>query len=99
MSLTANLALSQVKINRNRSIMTLLGIVLSAAMLTAVCGFVSSAKQTVYRALGMEANAPLHAALIAMGALSPPSGLDPGGVVTFTLTVAFVTLPCSSSRV
>lgn len=44
MRLTAKLAFSQIKRNRSRSIMTLLGIALSTAMLTAVCGFVASAK-------------------------------------------------------
>ena len=39
MKLTARLAYSQLKINRGRTIWTLLGIVLSVAMLTAVYGF------------------------------------------------------------
>ncbi|GHU49058.1 hypothetical protein FACS1894127_1230 [Clostridia bacterium] len=47
MKLTARLAYSQLKTNRKRTIWTLSGIVLSVAMLTAVCGFVASAKLAI----------------------------------------------------
>lgn len=42
MRLTAQLAYSQVKANRSRTLWTLLGILLSAALITAVCSFVAS---------------------------------------------------------
>ena len=42
MKLTAKLAKSQLKINRRRTVWTLIGIVLSAAMITAVFGFAAS---------------------------------------------------------
>lgn len=42
MKLTAKLAYSQIKINRRRTIWTLAGIILSVAMLTAICGFLAS---------------------------------------------------------
>jgi len=42
MKLTAKLAYSQLKVNRNRSTWTFLGIVLAAAMTAAVCGFAVS---------------------------------------------------------
>ena len=70
MKLTAKLALSQIKTNRNRSVMTLLGIGLSSAMLTAVCGFVTSAKATIDRALGYDyGNADYNYTLVAIGAV------------------------------
>lgn len=68
MKLTAKLALSQIKINRNRSAMTLLGIGLSSAMLTAVIGFVASAKATFDKALGYDYNnGDYNYTLVAMG--------------------------------
>jgi putative ABC transport system permease protein len=68
MKLTAKLALSQIKTNRNRSAMTLLGIGLSSAMLTAVCGFVASAKATIDKALGYDySNGNYNLALVVMG--------------------------------
>jgi putative ABC transport system permease protein len=68
MKLTAKLALSQIKTNRNRSAMTLLGIGLSSAMLTAVCGFVASAKATIDKALGYDySNGDHNFTLVAMG--------------------------------
>lgn len=42
MKLTAKLAYSQVKINRSRTMWTLIGIILSTALITAVCSFVAS---------------------------------------------------------
>jgi putative ABC transport system permease protein len=70
MKLTAKLALSQIKTNRNRSVMTLLGIGLSSAMLTAVCGFVASAKATIDKVLGYDyGNADYNFTLVAMGAV------------------------------
>ncbi|MDR0424932.1 MAG: ABC transporter permease [Clostridiales Family XIII bacterium] len=56
MKLTARLALAQVKAQKNRSLMTILGIGLSSAMLTAVCGFVASAKDAMDAALGTGGN-------------------------------------------
>jgi putative ABC transport system permease protein len=70
MKLTSKLALSQIKTNRNRSVMTLLGIGLSSAMLTAVCGFVASAKATIDRALGYDyGNTDYNFTLVAIGAV------------------------------
>ncbi|MDR0958716.1 MAG: ABC transporter permease [Clostridiales bacterium] len=48
MKLTTKLALSQLKENRKRTILTLLGIVLSVAMITAVFGFVASGRNAIY---------------------------------------------------
>jgi len=42
MNLTAKLAYSQLNINRRRTVWTLLGIALSATMITAVYGFLAS---------------------------------------------------------
>ncbi|GHU66906.1 hypothetical protein AGMMS49983_17320 [Clostridia bacterium] len=42
MKLTAKLAYSQIRINRSRTAWTLLGIILSAALITAVCSFAAS---------------------------------------------------------
>lgn len=42
MRITARLAYNQIKINRQRTIWTLLGIILSTALITAVCSFVAS---------------------------------------------------------
>ena len=68
MKLTAKLGLSQIKTNRNRSAMTLLGIGLSSAMLTAVCGFVASAKATIDKALGYDySNGDYNVTLVAIG--------------------------------
>lgn len=69
MKLTAQLALNQIKINRNRSIMTLLGIVLSTAMLTAVCGYIESARVTIYNALGYQNKNSYNIALVWMGVI------------------------------
>ncbi|MDR2655505.1 MAG: ABC transporter permease [Oscillospiraceae bacterium] len=68
MKLTAKLALAQIKISRNRSVMTLLGIALSSAMLTAVCGFVASAKEVIDKAVGYNYRSGAHnSALISLG--------------------------------
>jgi putative ABC transport system permease protein len=68
MKLTAKLAYSQVTQNRGRSAMTILGIALSSAMLTAVCGFAASAKLMIDAALGYEYdNAMYNSALITLG--------------------------------
>ncbi|MDR1003120.1 MAG: FtsX-like permease family protein [Oscillospiraceae bacterium] len=48
MKLTAKLALSQLKANRRRTVLTLLGIVLSVSMITAVFGFVASARNAIF---------------------------------------------------
>ena len=42
MKLIAQLAYSQLKVNRSRTILTLIGIMLSTALITAVCSFVAS---------------------------------------------------------
>jgi putative ABC transport system permease protein len=50
--LTAKLALSQIKVNRSRTMWTLLGIVLSTALITAVCSFAASGNALVVDLLG-----------------------------------------------
>lgn len=68
MKLTTQLAFGQIKINRNRSIMTLIGIILSSAMLTAVCGFIASAKEVFDRAFEYDySNESYNATLAAIG--------------------------------
>ncbi|MCL2218046.1 MAG: ABC transporter permease [Defluviitaleaceae bacterium] len=52
MRLTAKLAYSQLKINRKRAVWTLLGIVLSTAMITAVFGFAASGMAAMYDLAG-----------------------------------------------
>ncbi|MDR1065622.1 MAG: FtsX-like permease family protein, partial [Oscillospiraceae bacterium] len=52
MKLTAKLAYSQIKSNRRRTAWTVLGIALSAAMITAVCGFAASGIATVNELFG-----------------------------------------------
>ncbi|MDR0964565.1 MAG: ABC transporter permease [Clostridium sp.] len=51
MKLTTQLALSSLRENRKRTILTLLGIVLSVAMITAVFGFVAAGRNAMYRFL------------------------------------------------
>jgi len=52
MKLTAQLAISQLKTNRKRAVWTLLGIVLSTSMITAVFGFAASGMAAVYDLVG-----------------------------------------------
>jgi len=52
MKLTAKLAHSQLKANRKRAVWTLLGIVLSTSMITAVFGFAASGMEAVYNLVG-----------------------------------------------
>jgi len=52
MKLTAKLAHSQLKINRKRSVWTLMGIILSTSMITAVFGFAASGMEAVYTMVG-----------------------------------------------
>ncbi|MCL2577466.1 MAG: ABC transporter permease [Defluviitaleaceae bacterium] len=52
MKLTAKLAYSQLKTNKRRTIWTLLGIILSTAMITAVIGFAASSELAVTEMLG-----------------------------------------------
>jgi putative ABC transport system permease protein len=59
------LALSQLKIKRTRTAMTLLGISLSTAMLAAVYGYAESAKTAIYNAMGR--NLGYHAVILAVG--------------------------------
>ncbi|MDR3209239.1 MAG: ABC transporter permease, partial [Oscillospiraceae bacterium] len=70
MKLTAKLAYSQVTQNRGRSVMTVLGIALSSAMLTAVCGFAASAKAMIDAALNYDYdNAMYNSALLTLGGI------------------------------
>ena len=67
MKLTARLAFNQLKVSRKRTFWTILGILLSTAMLTAVCGFAASAKVAVETALGLNtSNSAYNSALIAI---------------------------------
>jgi putative ABC transport system permease protein len=52
MKLTAKLAHSQLMVNRKRSIWTLLGIMLSTAMFTAVFGFAASGAAAIANVMG-----------------------------------------------
>lgn len=54
MKLTAKLAYSQIKINRSRTLWTLIGIILSTAMITVICTFVASGNTLVLSFLGEE---------------------------------------------
>lgn len=54
MKLTAKLAYSQIRINRYRTLWTLIGIILSTAMITAICTFVASGNTLVISFLGEE---------------------------------------------
>jgi putative ABC transport system permease protein len=68
--LTARLAYSQLKINRKRTAWTLAGITLSAAMLTAVCGFVASARVAIETALGIDSySAAVTSGITGLGVL------------------------------
>lgn len=52
MKITAKLALNQLKINRSRTIWSLIAIVLSTALIVTVCSFVSSGSATLVSLLG-----------------------------------------------
>lgn len=63
MSLMSSLALRQLKLNRRRTIITLVGIMLSVAMITAVAGFVSSVRDMMHT-MYIESNGDYHCAFI-----------------------------------
>ncbi|MDR0671293.1 MAG: ABC transporter permease [Oscillospiraceae bacterium] len=68
MKLTAKLALSQIKTQKGHTIMTVLGIALSSAMLTATAGLVLSTQRAFEIVLGRDSYTPARtAALIAVG--------------------------------
>lgn len=52
MNLAAKLAIRQLKINRSRTIWTLIGIILSTALITAVCSFAASGNVLLINLLG-----------------------------------------------
>ncbi|MDR0904760.1 MAG: ABC transporter permease [Oscillospiraceae bacterium] len=52
MKLTAKLAFSQIKVNRSRTMWTLMGIALSTSMITAICGLLASANKAFTALLG-----------------------------------------------
>jgi putative ABC transport system permease protein len=60
MSITARLARAQLKQNRKRTILTLLGIVLSVAMITAVLGFAESGRRALRNTLQANENWHIH---------------------------------------
>jgi putative ABC transport system permease protein len=49
MKITAKLAYTQLKENRSRTLLTLLGIIISVAMITAVFGFAASGRNAIYQ--------------------------------------------------
>lgn len=51
-SITARLAQAQLQTNRKRTLITMIGVVLSVSMLTAVCGFAVSGIETMRRLVG-----------------------------------------------
>ena len=65
MNLPAHLAMSQMKINRRRSMWTLVGIVLSVAIITAIGGFMTSAYVTVKAVKGADHGYPAYRNLVA----------------------------------
>jgi len=67
MKLTAKLALAQLKTNRKRAIWTLLGIVLSTSMITAVFGFAATAMEAVHGIVGGELRDVYYATAIGTG--------------------------------
>jgi putative ABC transport system permease protein len=70
MKLTAKLALSQIKTSRSRSVLTLAGIALSSAMLTAVCSFAASVIKTFEKAFAYDyTNANHNTTIITIGAV------------------------------
>ena len=64
MNLPAHLAMSQMKINKNRSAWTLVGIILSAAIITASGGFVASAYVMVRQAKGADFSYDMYQTLV-----------------------------------
>lgn len=54
MKISSKLAYSQLKINRSRTILTLLGIALSTALITAICSFVASGNSMIVDLLGSD---------------------------------------------
>ncbi|MCL2360664.1 MAG: ABC transporter permease [Defluviitaleaceae bacterium] len=67
MKLTAKLAKAQLKTNPKRAIWTLLGIVLSTSMITAVFGFVASSFATIYYLVGGELRDVYYTMMIGVG--------------------------------
>jgi putative ABC transport system permease protein len=65
LNLTTRLALTQLKIKRARTVMTLLGISLSTATITAVYGYGESARTAIYKAIGRDLGYP--AVILALG--------------------------------
>ena len=64
MNLPAHLAVSQMKINRRRSMWTLVGIVLSVAIITAIGGFMASAYATMKAVRGSDPSYGEYRALV-----------------------------------
>ncbi|MBN1777080.1 MAG: ABC transporter permease [Clostridiales bacterium] len=81
-SITASLALSQLKNNRKRTAVTIIGIVLSVAMLTAVCGFAVSGIETMRRLAGDNSVSAYAFTLISMAAVL--------GVIIMTASVVVI---------
>lgn len=65
-SITAKLARAQLKQNRKRTVITIIGIVLSTAMLTAVCGFAVSGMDAIRSLVGDDYMAAYRSMFISM---------------------------------
>ncbi|MDR1065621.1 MAG: ABC transporter permease [Oscillospiraceae bacterium] len=89
MKLTARLAYSQIKINRSRTVWTLLGIVLSTALITAVCSFAASGGALLAELFGAERSGGTAAALL----------LVPAGVLSAIIVSVSVVVISNAFRV
>ncbi|HPF86774.1 MAG TPA: ABC transporter permease [Candidatus Limiplasma sp.] len=68
-SITATLAKAQLKQNRKRTVITMIGIVLSVAMLTAVCGFAASGIDAMRNLVGDDYIAAYQSMFVSMAAV------------------------------
>ncbi|MDR1329572.1 MAG: ABC transporter permease [Oscillospiraceae bacterium] len=82
MRLTAKLAYSQIKINRSRTVWTLLGIVLSTALITAVCSFAASGGALLAELFGSERSGGTVTALLLV-----PAGILSAIIVSVSVVV------------
>jgi len=88
MKLTAKLAKAQLSTNRKRTVWTLVGITLSASMITAVFGFVASALTTVLSMIGGDLRDVYRTTMILIGI-----------ILSFIIVTASVIVISNSFRV
>ena len=69
MKLTAKLAKSQLSTNKKRAVWTLLGIILSTSMITAVFGFAASSMATIYYVVGGDLRDEYYTMIIFVGSI------------------------------